>query len=67
MNIQRWPGCIVQCQAEIDPLGWGDEWNMTYADTDTRLHLYEYDEYGSRSRYERQGQLHRAGLRAMTR
>lgn len=35
-----WLYCTMP--AEIDPLGWGDKWNMTYADTDPRLKLYEW-------------------------
>ncbi|MFB9108323.1 pectinesterase family protein [Flavobacterium gyeonganense] len=35
-----WLYCIMP--AEIDPLGWGDKWNMAYADTDSRLKLYEW-------------------------
>jgi autotransporter-associated beta strand protein len=35
-----WLYCTMP--AEIDPLGWGDKWNMAYADTDPRLKLYEW-------------------------
>ncbi|PXY43500.1 pectinesterase family protein [Flavobacterium hydrophilum] len=49
--------------AEIDPLGWGDKWNMTYSDTDTRLHLYEWMNTGPGA--DMSGRANWAGLRAM--
>lgn len=50
--------------AEIDPLGWGDKWNMDYADTDTRLHLYEWMNEGPGA--DMSSRADWAGLRAMT-
>ncbi|WP_435133565.1 pectinesterase family protein [Formosa sp. A9] len=49
--------------AEIDPLGWGDKWNMDYADTDTRLHLYEWMNEGAGA--DMSGRANWAGLRAL--
>ena len=57
-----WLYCTMP--AEIDPLGWGDKWNMTYADTDTRLHLYEWMNTGAGA--DMSGRANWAGLRAMT-
>lgn len=57
-----WLYCTMP--AEIDPLGWGDKWNMTYADTDTRLHLYEWMNTGPGA--DMSGRANWAGLRAMT-
>lgn len=31
---------------KIHPQGWGDKWNMEYADTSADLHLYEYKNTG---------------------
>ncbi|AUS07041.1 pectinesterase family protein [Pseudotamlana carrageenivorans] len=50
--------------AEIDPLGWGDKWNMDYADTSTDLHLYEWINTGAGA--DMSGRANWAGLRAMT-
>lgn len=57
-----WLYCTMP--AEIDPLGWGDKWNMTYADTDTRLQLYEWMNTGAGA--DMSGRANWAGLRAMT-
>lgn len=57
-----WLYCTMP--AEIDPLGWGDKWNMAYADTDTRLHLYEWMNTGPGA--DMSGRANWAGLRAMT-
>ena len=57
-----WLYCTMP--AEIDPLGWGDKWNMTYADTDTRLNLYEWMNTGVGA--DMSGRANWAGLRAMT-
>ena len=57
-----WLYCTMP--AEIDPLGWGDKWNMTYTDTDTRLHLYEWMNTGAGA--DMSGRANWAGLRAMT-
>ena len=48
----------------INPAGWGDKWNMDYADTSPDLHLYEYNNTG-----EGADMTNRApwvGLRAIT-
>lgn len=49
--------------AEIDPLGWGDKWRMTYSDTDTRLGLYEWKNTGPGA--DMSGRATWAGLRAL--
>jgi len=38
----------LHCQMTemINPQGWGDKWNMDYADTSPELHLYEYQNTG---------------------
>lgn len=56
-----WLYCTMP--AEIDPLGWGDKWNMAYSDTDTRLHLYEWMNTGLGA--DMSGRANWAGLRAM--
>lgn len=56
-----WLYCTMP--AEIDPLGWGDKWNMAYSDTDTRLHLYEWMNTGPGA--DMSGRADWAGLRAM--
>lgn len=56
-----WLYCTMP--AEIDPLGWGDKWNMDYSDTDTRLHLYEWMNTGPGA--DMSGRANWAGLRAM--
>jgi len=56
-----WLYCTMP--AEIDPLGWGDKWNMDYSDTDTRLHLYEWMNTGPGA--DMSGRADWAGLRAM--
>lgn len=56
-----WLYCTMP--AEIDPLGWGDKWNMTYSDTDTRLHLYEWMNTGAGA--DMSGRANWAGLRAI--
>jgi autotransporter-associated beta strand protein len=57
-----WLYCTMP--AEIDPLGWGDKWNMDYADTDARLHLYEWMNTGAGA--DMSGRANWVGLRAMT-
>ena len=57
-----WLYCTMP--AEIDPLGWGDKWNMTYSDTSTDLHLYEWMNTGAGA--DMSGRANWAGLRAMT-
>lgn len=57
-----WLYCTMP--AEIDPLGWGDKWNMAYADTDPRLHLYEWMNTGAGA--DMSGRANWVGLRAMT-
>nr|WP_288834383.1 pectinesterase family protein [uncultured Flavobacterium sp.] len=49
--------------AEIDPLGWGDKWNMDYSDTSTDLHLYEWMNSGPGA--DMSGRAKWAGLRPM--
>lgn len=49
--------------ALIHPEGWGDKWNMTYADTSTDLHLYEWMNTGLGANMS--GRANWAGLRAM--
>ncbi len=56
-----WLYCTMP--AEIDPLGWGDKWGMTYSDTDTRLRLYEWMNTGPGA--DMSGRANWAGLRAM--
>lgn len=56
-----WLYCTMP--AEIDPLGWGDKWNMTYSDTDTRLKLYEWMNTGPGA--DMSGRANWAGLRPM--
>lgn len=56
-----WLYCTMP--AEIDPLGWGDKWNMDYSDTDTRLHLYEWMNTGVGA--DMSGRANWAGIRAM--
>ncbi|OOV17303.1 pectinesterase family protein [Flavobacterium sp. LM4] len=56
-----WLYCTMP--VEIDPLGWGDKWNMAYSDTDTRLHLYEWMNTGPGA--DMSGRANWAGLRAM--
>jgi autotransporter-associated beta strand protein len=56
-----WLYCTMP--AEIDPLGWGDKWNMTYSDTDPRLRLYEWMNTGSGA--DMSGRANWVGLRAM--
>ncbi|WP_281310123.1 pectinesterase family protein [Flavobacterium flavigenum] len=57
-----WLYCTMP--AQIDPLGWGDKWNMTYADTSTDLHLYEWMNTGAGANMS--GRAKWAGLRAMS-
>lgn len=56
-----WLYCTMP--AEIDPLGWGDKWNMTYADTDPRLKLYEWMNTGPGA--DMSGRANWVGIRAM--
>lgn len=39
-----WLGCEIT--EKLNPLGWGDIWDMEYAATSTDLHLYEYKNTG---------------------
>ncbi|MEN3322241.1 pectinesterase family protein [Mariniflexile soesokkakense] len=48
---------------KIHPEGWGDKWNMTYSDTSTDLHLYEWMNTGAGANMS--GRANWAGLRAM--
>lgn len=48
----------------INPEGWGDTWNMTYAASSTDLHLYEYMNTGDGA--DMSGRADWAGLRALT-
>lgn len=57
-----WLYCTMP--TEIDPLGWGDKWNMDYADTDARLHLYEWMNTGAGA--DMSGRANWVGIRAMT-
>jgi len=56
-----WLYCTMPSQ--IDPLGWGDKWNMDYSDTSTDLHLYEWMNTGAGAIMS--GRANWAGLRAM--
>ncbi|AUS07039.1 pectinesterase family protein [Pseudotamlana carrageenivorans] len=56
-----WLYCNMPSQ--IDPLGWGDKWNMTYADTSTELHLYEWMNTGPGANMS--GRANWAGLRSI--
>lgn len=57
-----WLYCTMP--AQIHPQGWGDKWNMTYSDTSTDLHLYEWMNTGAGA--DMSGRANWAGLRAMT-
>lgn len=48
---------------KVNPQGWGDKWNMSYADTSTDLHLYEWMNIGVGA--DMSGRANWAGLRAM--
>ncbi|MFG6687089.1 pectinesterase family protein [Mariniflexile sp. HNIBRBA6329] len=48
---------------KIHPEGWGDKWNMTYSDTSTDLHLYEWMNTGAGA--DMSNRANWAGLRAM--
>jgi pectin methylesterase-like acyl-CoA thioesterase len=48
----------------VNPLGWGDSWNMDYAPTSEDLHLYEYLNTGGGA--DMSGRANWAGLRALT-
>ncbi len=48
----------------LNPQGWGDTWNMSYAATSTDLHLYEYRNTGLGA--DMSGRASWAGLRALT-
>ncbi len=48
----------------INPEGWGDKWNMDYADTSTDLHLYEFMNTGPGADMSQRADW--AGLRALT-
>lgn len=56
-----WLYCTMP--AEIDPLGWGDKWNMDYADTDPRLKLYEWMNTGPGA--DMSGRANWVGIRAL--
>ncbi|WP_281298656.1 pectinesterase family protein [Flavobacterium limnophilum] len=56
-----WLYCTMP--AEIDPLGWGDKWNMSYADTDPRLKLYEWMNTGPGA--DMSGRANWVGIRAL--
>ncbi len=48
----------------LNPQGWGDTWDMSYAATSTDLHLYEYKNSGPGA--DMSGRAGWAGLRALT-
>ncbi|MDA3879822.1 MAG: pectinesterase family protein [Prolixibacteraceae bacterium] len=48
----------------IHPEGWGDTWNMDYAATSDKLHLYEYKNTGPGA--DMSGRANWAGLRELT-
>ena len=56
----------LECEISgmLNPLGWPTKWNMSYADTDTRLHLYEYNNTGPGA--DMSGRSKWAGLKALT-
>lgn len=56
-----WLYCTMP--SEIDPLGWGDKWNMTYADTDSRLKLYEWMNTGAGA--DMSGRANWVGIKSM--
>tara|TARA_R110002050_G_scaffold273113_1_gene417020 strand:- start:8684 stop:11404 length:2721 start_codon:yes stop_codon:yes gene_type:complete len=56
-----WLYCTMP--VEIDPLGWGDKWNMDYSDTSTDLHLYEWMNTGLGA--DMSGRANWTGLRSM--
>ncbi|WP_163400027.1 pectinesterase family protein [Flavobacterium fluviatile] len=56
-----WLYCTMP--AEIDPLGWGDKWNMAYADTDPRLKLYEWMNTGPGA--DMSGRANWVGIRSL--
>ncbi|WP_167607242.1 pectinesterase family protein [Maribellus sediminis] len=48
----------------MNPLGWGDKWNMDYADTSEDLHLYEYQNTGPGA--DMSGRANWAGIKELT-
>ena len=44
--------------------GWGDKWNMAYADTSTELHLYEFNNTGPGA--DMSGRASWSGIRELT-
>ncbi|MCF8378738.1 MAG: hypothetical protein K9H49_04120 [Bacteroidales bacterium] len=57
-----WLGCEIT--EKLNPLGWGDIWNMEYAATSTDLHLYEYMNTGAGA--DMTGRANWAGIKALT-
>lgn len=48
----------------IHPQGWGDKWNMDYANTSADLHLYEYNNTGAGA--DMSGRADWAGIKSLT-
>lgn len=56
-----WLNCAMT--EKINPEGWGDTWNMSYASTSTDLHLYEYNNTGAGA--DMSGRAAWAGIKAL--
>lgn len=57
-----WTNCNMTDM--VNPLGWGDTWNMTYAATSPDLHLYEYNNTGAGA--DMSNRANWVGLKAIT-
>jgi autotransporter-associated beta strand protein len=57
-----WLNCEIT--EMMNPLGWGDKWNMDYADTSEDLHLYEYNNTGAGA--DMSGRANWVGIKALT-
>lgn len=57
-----WLNCEIT--EMMHPEGWGDKWNMDYADTSEDLHLYEYNNTGPGA--DMSGRASWAGLKSLT-
>ncbi len=57
-----WLNCEIT--EKLNPLGWGDKWNMEYADTSTDLHLFEYKNTGPGA--DMSGRANWAGIKELS-